>query len=59
MTPEREEWLSGFYPSKMENWEEWKKEWSMGPNAKKDWVWFSGYFTEQSARKVLEKRRNP
>lgn len=46
-------WLSGYYPPKMRDWSEWQNEWSMGPHAEADWVWFDGDFDEAEARKRL------
>jgi hypothetical protein len=48
-------WLEGFYPPEMRDFYSWQQEWSMGPHADGDWVWFKGdYYTEDDARRVLE-----
>lgn len=50
----REVWLEGFYPPEMDDFSRWQHEWSMGPHAENDWVWFRGdYYTETRARLVL------
>lgn len=50
-------WLEGYYPpdiDKAGGWDRWRGEWSMGPHADADWIWFPGdYYTEASARKRL------
>lgn len=44
-------WLEGYYSPVMENFEDWQTEWSMGPHAEPDWVWFNGdQYTEEQAR---------
>jgi hypothetical protein len=53
----REVWLEGFYPPVMEDFARWQGEWSMGPHAEPDWVWFKGdYYTEAQAREVLREK---
>lgn len=50
----KEEWLDGYYPPVMEEWQSWQDLWSMGPHAEVGWVWFNGdYYTEEEARTRL------
>lgn len=52
--------LAGFYPPDMDKaggFDAWAKQWSTGPHAEDDWVWFDdGDFTEAEAREILSSR---
>jgi hypothetical protein len=57
MSAEKAVWLEGFYPPMMDTFTDWHQQWSMGPHADADWVWFKGdYYTEAEARVVLESK---
>lgn len=45
-------WLEGYYPPDMDDFAMWSAQWTMGPHAEPDWVWFKGDHYTESGRKT-------
>lgn len=53
-------WMSGYYPPALEEGQtiqSYSQDWSMGPSAGEDWVWFNdGDYTEQEIKDVIKNK---